>query len=312
MIDHETARRSLASSLDFPLEPRNARRSTSIFVPARLPRLRSRAQRAMLAVLRDIDLGPVPVAVRANVAIAAERRVLAAASVAGSRIAAVGALLLVALGAGALGFGGSAVERGRGDGAGDGAGPARAAAGRLADEGRAPVRCATSRSSPAARPSAARVRWRVNSDPGDATYRTLEATWRENGVEMRLNLYFGGDASAWWVSEIRIYNGYGQGRVAVRAGQLLQEPARADLVRRPGHRDDRSRGRRRAARARPFRWPDARQPPVRRRQRADRWREGAAGGRAAVRSRRSPALLGHPPDDAQSRQRRPCCGSGIG
>lgn len=48
---------------------------------------------------------------------------------------------------------------------------------------------------------------RVASDPGRRDYRTLEVEWRENGVEMRLNLYFAADASEWWVSEIRTYDG---------------------------------------------------------------------------------------------------------
>lgn len=47
----------------------------------------------------------------------------------------------------------------------------------------------------------------VNSDPGDATYRTLELTWHEYGAEMRVNIYFGGDATHWWITEIRTYDG---------------------------------------------------------------------------------------------------------
>jgi hypothetical protein len=48
---------------------------------------------------------------------------------------------------------------------------------------------------------------RVTSDPGNATYRTLELTWLEHGAEMRLNIYFGGDATQWWIDEIRTYDG---------------------------------------------------------------------------------------------------------
>ncbi len=47
----------------------------------------------------------------------------------------------------------------------------------------------------------------LNSDPGDATRWTLEASWMEQGHEQRLNLYFGGDATAWWLAEIRAYDG---------------------------------------------------------------------------------------------------------
>jgi hypothetical protein len=50
----------------------------------------------------------------------------------------------------------------------------------------------------------------VNSDPGSATYRTLELTWREHGTEMRVNIYFGGDATSWWIDEIRTYDGTAQ------------------------------------------------------------------------------------------------------
>ncbi len=47
----------------------------------------------------------------------------------------------------------------------------------------------------------------VHSDPGDATYRTLEWTWQQHGVEMRLNLYFASDGARWWVSELRVRDG---------------------------------------------------------------------------------------------------------
>jgi len=51
---------------------------------------------------------------------------------------------------------------------------------------------------------------RVSSDPGSATYRTLELTWLEHGAEMRVNIYFGGDTTHWWVDEIRTYDGTAQ------------------------------------------------------------------------------------------------------
>lgn len=59
----------------------------------------------------------------------------------------------------------------------------------------------------------------VHSNPASATYTTLESTWTENGVEMRMFIYF--DASActrslppqcsWRITELRIYNGNAQG-----------------------------------------------------------------------------------------------------
>ncbi len=47
----------------------------------------------------------------------------------------------------------------------------------------------------------------VHSDAGDETYCTLELVWPENGVEMRLNIYFRSDGSQWWSDEIRTYDG---------------------------------------------------------------------------------------------------------
>jgi hypothetical protein len=46
----------------------------------------------------------------------------------------------------------------------------------------------------------------VHSDPGSLDYWTLEVTWSE-GLEQRINLYFAADASSWWVSEVRAYDG---------------------------------------------------------------------------------------------------------
>ena len=56
----------------------------------------------------------------------------------------------------------------------------------------------------------------VNTDPGDATYATLELSWQEHGVPMNVNVYFAADAANWWVTEMRTYNG--------------KEPAGADWV----------------------------------------------------------------------------------
>jgi hypothetical protein len=51
----------------------------------------------------------------------------------------------------------------------------------------------------------------VSSDPGDPEYRTLEIVWQEQGVEQRMNLYFGADEDEWWISEIRTYDGFEDG-----------------------------------------------------------------------------------------------------
>jgi hypothetical protein len=50
----------------------------------------------------------------------------------------------------------------------------------------------------------------LHSDPPDPTSpnsTTLEATWNENGVEMRLYMYFNRDSSKWWTTEMRTYDG---------------------------------------------------------------------------------------------------------
>jgi tetratricopeptide (TPR) repeat protein len=51
----------------------------------------------------------------------------------------------------------------------------------------------------------------VNSDPGDKTYTTLELTWYERDVEMRLYMYFRADDQNWWAFEIRTYDGQPDG-----------------------------------------------------------------------------------------------------
>lgn len=47
----------------------------------------------------------------------------------------------------------------------------------------------------------------LHSDPGSLQYWTLEATWNEQGREQRLNLYFAADQAAWWIREVRVYDG---------------------------------------------------------------------------------------------------------
>ncbi len=47
----------------------------------------------------------------------------------------------------------------------------------------------------------------VHSSPGDSTYCSLEITWQEHGVEMRLYIYFYADSLNWWSDEFRTYNG---------------------------------------------------------------------------------------------------------
>ncbi len=52
----------------------------------------------------------------------------------------------------------------------------------------------------------------VTSDPGDDNYTSLEATWQENGTEMRLFMYFNLDSfNNWRVTEVRTYDGENPG-----------------------------------------------------------------------------------------------------
>jgi len=47
----------------------------------------------------------------------------------------------------------------------------------------------------------------IDGDPGSDEYTTLEVTWMEHDVEMRLYIYFEADDEEWRAFEIRIYDG---------------------------------------------------------------------------------------------------------
>jgi hypothetical protein len=64
----------------------------------------------------------------------------------------------------------------------------------------------------------------VKSDPGDDTYRTLEATWLEDGSEMRVNLYLAADEDSWWVRELRTYDGQPTPDWITYRGPLFEAP----------------------------------------------------------------------------------------
>jgi hypothetical protein len=51
----------------------------------------------------------------------------------------------------------------------------------------------------------------ILSDPGNPTYTSLEVMWVEQGVQMRLFIYFTSDGKQWWSEEFRTYNGQPQG-----------------------------------------------------------------------------------------------------
>lgn len=71
-------------------------------------------------------------------------------------------------------------------------------------------------------PPAARVS--VHSDPGSATYRTLEIEWLAGQQQMRLFLYFKADGVNWWASEIRTYDGQPTPDWVYYRGPLLKTP----------------------------------------------------------------------------------------
>ena len=64
----------------------------------------------------------------------------------------------------------------------------------------------------------------IHSDPGNATYRTLEMSWAEHGVEMRLFIYFAANSANWWVSEMRTYDGRSPGNWAYYDGPFFRTP----------------------------------------------------------------------------------------
>ena len=47
----------------------------------------------------------------------------------------------------------------------------------------------------------------VDGDPGSENYTTLEVTWEEHGVEMRVYMYFEADGENWYAYEVRTYDG---------------------------------------------------------------------------------------------------------
>jgi hypothetical protein len=179
--------------------------------------------------MRELDLGPVPITVRAHVAIVAERRERGRRG-SGPVLLAAAALLIVAVvsgvaaGAGALsGDRGGVVER----------------------VGR-PVHWITEVVDLAAEdlwlqvaggrivvpPDDSRIK--VSSDPGNPAYWTLEVAWMAGQVEMRINLYFSADDAGWRIDEARIYDGRIPGdwlelRGANIAGAPLGAPFTGDI-----------------------------------------------------------------------------------
>jgi hypothetical protein len=213
MIDHAAARSSLASSLDYRLDAdESAALDTHLDVCAACQSFGA-GLRSDATTLRGLDFGPVPVSIRVDVAIAAERQSRGAVG-RWAAMAAVGAVLLIALGAGVFAAGGSSTPPPAGGGN--------------------PVLWETSVvelhaadfwiETNGQRFSAIATPVDVRSDPGDATYRTLELTWKEHGVEMRLSLYFAGEGGMSWIDEIRIRDGKPQAEWRTVTGRFATAP----------------------------------------------------------------------------------------
>lgn len=102
MIDHVAARRLAATAIDAPLEPFEATDLDAHLASCPACRSVSEAFARDAAALTHFDLGPVPFAVRADVAIAAERNGRGNPVGRWVGLVAVGALLVLALGSGAF------------------------------------------------------------------------------------------------------------------------------------------------------------------------------------------------------------------
>lgn len=213
MIDHETARRFSATAIDGALEPADRTALREHLEGCVVCRRVADAFGRDAAALAHLDLGPVPIAVRANVAIAAEHGRARGHVARWVGLVAVGALLLVALGGGALTSGGKA--------------PSAPLVGNRVDWETPVVELVAADFSITANgvlflaqdPSI-----QVQGDPGDATRRTLELEWGESGVRQRLSIYFANDDRTWWADEIRIYDGHEQGEWLTAQGRFFESP----------------------------------------------------------------------------------------
>ncbi|MFL5672908.1 MAG: anti-sigma factor family protein, partial [Chloroflexota bacterium] len=224
MIDHETARRSFATSLDFTLDSPDEEALSAHLDGCASCRAFAASMRSDAAALRALDTGAVPISVRANVAIAAEHGRGSNPIGRWVGIVVFAALLLGALGAGVLGVGGRA---GVPPAAGPSNGPAEKAGNQIEWKTKLVALTAREFSIDVGGKTfrAATPKVGLNSDPGTPTYRTLEATWLENGVEMRMNLYFRGDGSSYWVDEVRIYDGAPRGEWLTTRGFYFKAQA---------------------------------------------------------------------------------------
>ena len=70
-----------------------------------------------------------------------------------------------------------------------------------------------------------------HSDPGiPKENTTLELTWHEHGVEMRLFMYFTSNGEEWWSEEIRTYDGRSPGDWITYKGEFFRRPLGTPFV----------------------------------------------------------------------------------
>jgi hypothetical protein len=218
MVDHAMAERLAAASIDGFLVPEETATLEEHLRGCSACRSRVTGFEADARALRHLDLGNAPATTRARVSIDAGKALERRGSLGlgrGMALVAAAALLLVALGASVLGGVG-----GRGGGVPEESGPP-------------PITFQTN----VVQFSAGEF-WidanghrfdgegavQVHSDPS-ATNRTLELTWFEQGVEMRLNLYFASDGVTSWVNEIRTYDGRQPGEWVTALGRFFEAPS---------------------------------------------------------------------------------------
>jgi hypothetical protein len=223
ILDHAEARRLAALAVDGLLDaPDRSALDAHLAVCPSCGAVAAAMDRDAEA-LSAMDLGPVPVAVRADVAIAAEHRGRGGSIGRWGVIVAVGALLIAGIGSGVIG--GAGGRAGATPGPSDGAAAANAVPNQITWKTEVALLAAQGFSVQAGdKTFTGPAPVKVVSDPGDATYRTLEATWQENGVEMRLNIYFAGDAQASWAEEVWIYDGEVAGKWLTARGTFFKTP----------------------------------------------------------------------------------------
>lgn len=64
----------------------------------------------------------------------------------------------------------------------------------------------------------------VDGDPGTQERTTLELTWFEHDIQMRIYIYFTSDGTDWWANEISTYDGAENGEWITTEGEFFRSP----------------------------------------------------------------------------------------